>query len=209
MDKSKLKRALVVLILIVLFSFRLWQTTGCQKFKSFYLNPQAVTIKVEEDVGTDKQSLRSSSLDELETAGLRGVDRNISRFFHNKYQSRFVLTVQSMTSMLDARLLTDVLGPLGVLAFAVSVYTTIKTKKILGILHFFIVFLAVLFATFTPHAKQGFYLWAVALYSFSFWSTKTIVKLPTWLILLLVVTTFWYFSFSWQLESFCHDIFFN
>lgn len=192
MEKDKLKIITLVVILLALFSFRLWQTTGCRQFKSFYLNPQLVTLKVEEDVGTD-----------------RGVDRNVSRFFHNKYQTRFILSVQSMTSMLDARLVTDVLGPLGVLAFAVSVYTTIKTKKIIGILHLIVLFLVIMFATFTTQAKQSFYLFSVALYSFSLRSSKTIVKLPTWLILLLAVATFWHFSFSWQFESFCHDIFFN
>lgn len=186
------RRIFVILILLFLFSFRLWQSSGCRQFKSFYLNPQLVTLKVEEDVGTD-----------------RGVDRNISRFFHNKYQTRFVLSVGSLTSMLDARLMIDVLGPLGVLAFAVSAYTTIKTKRIIGISHLFVIFLVIMFATFTAHAKQSFYLWAVAIASFSFWSTRTLAKLPVMLILLLAVATFWYFSFSWQLESFCHDIFFN
>lgn len=202
MDKSKTdtnirtnrvwRLGVVLIILIALFTFRLWQTTGCRQFRSFWLNPQAVTIKVEEDVGTD-----------------RGGNRDISRFFHNKYQSRFILTVRSAASMLDARLLVDVLGPLGVLALAISVYTTIKTKKIIGILHLLAIFLVIMFATFTIHTKQSFYLYTIALYSFSIRSTKSMAKLSILLILALAIVSFWYFSLSWQLESFCHEIFFN
>lgn len=186
------KLSLVLVILIALFSFRLWQTTGCRQFRSFWLSPQAVIIKVEEDVGTD-----------------RGQDRNISRFFHNKYQSRFILTIQSLTSALDTRLLIDILGPVGIAAFGVAVYTTIKTKKMPGILHLFSLFPVILFATFTPWAKQSFYLYMIVLYSFSIRSTKSMAKLSILLILALAVVSFWYFSFSWQLESFCHEIFFN
>lgn len=214
MKKSRFKFFLVVLILLFLFSFRLWQTTGCRQFRSFYLNPQAVIIKVEEDVGTDKKdssesSLRFSSLDKLGTAGLRGIDRNISRFFHNKYQSMFVLTTGSVTSLFATRLLLDLLGPLGLAAFATSVVVTIKTKNLAGLIHLVLIFLAAMFAIFTPQAKQTFYLYSITLYSFSFWSTKLLAKLPILLILAFTVVSFWYFSFSWQLEAFCHEVFFN
>lgn len=182
----------VLVILIALFTFRLWQTTGCRQFRSFYLNPQAVIIKVEEDVGTD-----------------RGIDRNVSRFFHNKYQSMFVLTTGSITSIFAARLLLDLFGPLGLAAFVISVVQVIKTKNLAGLIHLALVFLAAMFAIFTQQAKQTFYLYSIALYSFSFWSAKLLAKLPILLILAFAVVSFWYFSFSWQIESFCHEIFFN
>lgn len=192
MKKSKFKFFLVVLILFFLFSFRLWQTTGCRQFRSFWLNPQAVIIKVEEDVGTD-----------------RGIDRNISRFFHNKYQSMFVLTTGSITSIFAARLLLDLLGPLGLAAFVISVAQVIKTKNLPGLIHLTLIFLAAMFAIFNSQAKLTFYLYSIALYSFSLRSSKILAKLPILLILAFAVVSFWYFSFSWQLEAFCHEIFFN
>lgn len=188
---SRGRLILVVIFLLGLFSFRLWQTTGCRQFKSFYLNPQSVTIKVEGDVGTDM-----------------GVDRNISRFFHNKYQTRFVLTAQSLTSIFDAPFIFDILGPLGIVAFATSLYTIAKTKKLIGIAHLLLVLAAALTAIFTTKTKQSFYLYAVSLYSFCFWATKPMAK-STIPVLIAAIATFWYFSLSWQLESFCHDIFFN
>ena len=190
-SKNSFKLILLIFILVSLFSFRIWQTTGCRQFKSFYLNPQSVTIKVEEDVGTD-----------------RGIDRNISRFFHNKLQTAVILTSHSVSSTIDARMLLEILGPLGLISIIISLYVVIKHKNLIGISHLIAVLIASAWAIISTNSKQGFYLYSLGLYSFCFWSAKVLAK-KSINVIILAIFTFWFFTFSWQLNSFCHDIFFN
>lgn len=182
---------IIAILLIALFSFRLWQTTGCRQFRSFYLNPQAITIRVEEDVNSDG-----------------GINRNLSRFFHNKLQTTAILTWHSLASELDARILLEILGPLGLLSTLISLHLIIKKKNLFRTAHLIILTLILLYAILTANAKQNFYLISLSLYSFSFWSAKTLSKYKI-LVVILAAITFWFFTLSWQLASFCHDIFFN
>lgn len=191
MDKNKVGIFLVAAILLSLFSFRFWQTTGCRQFKSFYLNPQAITIRVEEDVNSDK-----------------GIDRTISRFFHNKVQTAIILTGHSAATALDARMLLEILGPLGLAAISISLYTVVKSKNLFGISHLALIGAILLAVISSANAKQGFYLLAMGLYSFSLWSAKTLSKYKI-LVFTLAAISFWFFTLSWQQESFCHDIFFH
>lgn len=191
MDKSKFSIFVIVVILLGLFSFRIWQTTGCRQFKAFYLNPQSVKIRVEQDVNSD-----------------RGVNRNISRFFHNKLQTAVILTSHSIASTIDARMLLEILGPLGLIAIIISLYVVIKHKNLIGISHLIAVLIASAWAIVSTNSKQGFYVYSFGLYSFCFWSAKVLAK-KSISVIILAILTFWFFTLSWQLNSFCHDIFFN
>ena len=191
MDKSKFSIFLVLVILVALFSFRIWQTTGCRQFKSFYLNPQSVTIKVEEDVGTD-----------------RGIDRNISRFFHNKLQTVVIIASHSVSSTIDARMLLEILGPLGLISIIISLYVVIKHKNLIGIFHLIAVLIASAWVIVSTNSKQSFYVYSFGLYSFCFWSAKVLAK-KSISVIILAILTFLFFTLSWQLNSFCHEIFFN
>ena len=181
----------VLAILISLFSFRLWQTTGCLQFKSFYLNPESIKIRVEEDVNSDK-----------------GVNRNVSRFFHNKLQTAVILASHSVASTIDARMLLEILGPLGLISIIISLYVVIKHKNLIGISHLIAVLIASAWAIISTNSKQSFYVYSFGLYSFCFWSAKVLAK-KSISVIILAILTFWFFTLSWQLNSFCHDIFFN
>ena len=191
MDKSKFSIFVIVVILLGLFSFRLWQTTGCLQFKSFYLNPESIKIRVEEDVNSD-----------------RGVNRNVSRFFHNKLQTAVILASHSVASTIDARMLLEILGPLGLISIIISLYVVIKHKNLIGISHLIAVLIASAWAVISTNSKQSFYVYSFGLYSFCFWSAKVLAK-KSISVIILAVLTFWFFTLSWQLNSFCHDIFFN
>lgn len=191
MDKSKLNIFLIAFILVSLFSFRLWQTTGCRQFKSFFLNPESIKIRVEEDVNSDK-----------------GVNRSVSRFFHNKIQTAFILAGHSTATTLNSRMLLEILGPLGLLSTIVSLYVIIKKKNLLGVSHLILTPAFLVITILSANSKQGFYVFSLSLYSLSFWSIKTLAKYKI-LVLMLAVISFWFFILSWQLASFCHDIFFN
>ena len=191
MDKIKI---LFIIVLFSLFSFRGWQTTGCKKFLSFYFNPLSIKVSVETNVNTDL-----------------GVDRNISRLFHNKVTVGIFELSKSFASTFQPRFLGEFLGPVGLILVVTAFLEVFKKRKYLAKFHFILILIASFIAIFTLSSKASFFLLVISWYSFSIWGIDLFLKtkLAKIVFILLVIMSFWYFIFGWQMNSICNEIFFN
>lgn len=192
-QEAKINKILF-LLLIALFSFRLWQTTGCRQFNGFYFNPISVTINVE-------------SQSSIDTAGFRQV----TRFFHNKAVAAPFEVSKSFARTLDPRFLLDVLGPVGLLFLTRALFEIFGNKRSLGYLHILgtVVVLALSLTSLAP--KTAFWLIALSYYSLSLWGINPISKDKklSLLSILLIFYSLWYFAINWQMFQVCNDIFFH
>ena len=182
-----------ILALVALFSFRIWQTTGCKQFKGFLLNPIDIKIAVESQVLED-----------------RNLQRPISRFFHNKISTGIFEVAKFYAATIDTRFLISFLGPIGLLSVIIAVVKVVKSSKTRDKL-WLSPFLISLILISSANPKSSFYLIAIAWYllstqGISFFTKSNILKI---IFTLLVPVTFWYFSFDWQMNSICNEIFFN
>ena len=187
-------RKIFVILALVTFSTRLWQSTGCLNFLPTKFDPQIVKIKVEEQVNVD-----------------RGIERVVSRFFHNKASTGFFEVAKSTIRFTEPIFLLDILGPLGLVLIFLATGSLVKKFRLLQGLNFLVILVSILFAAATNNAKISFYTMAIALYSFSIWGTGALKtsKLTNLVFLVLFFITLWYFAFSWQMSSVCNEIFFN
>src|SRR3972149_11435702 len=87
-----LTKLLVVILVILIFLFRIWQSSGCREFSGFLFNPLSIKINVESQVASDFS-----------------LDRNISRFFHNKLTAGIFELTTSFTSTFDSPYLLQIL----------------------------------------------------------------------------------------------------
>ena len=187
-------RFLASLIIICLFAFRIWQTTGCRQFSSFYFNPLSIKINVESNIASDL-----------------GIERNISRFFHNKVTSGIFELTKSFTSTFNLRFLLELLGPLGLILTVSMIIRIIKKREITAIGHFGIILVASMVAIVPVNPKTAFSLFALAWYSFAARGIAYFSQgVKFWIIFIaLSLFSFRYFIYSWQMLTICNDIFFN
>lgn len=191
MDKIKV---FAFAFLILLFSFRIWQTSGCKHFNSFYFNPLAIKISVESQVNLDGKE-----------------NRNLSRFFHNKVTAGIFEFSKSYASTFESRYLLEILGPLGLILFVIAAYKVLVSRNFVGTGHLLVVLIASLLSLSSFDPKLIFYLRAVIIFSFTFWGISFLTK-GKWLMisyLLLAAVTLCYYLFNWQMMSICNEIFFN
>lgn len=191
MDKIKI---LAILALVCLFSFRIWQTTGCRQFKGFRFNPLAIIIGVEAGVSSDK-----------------GVDRAISRFFHNKLSVGTYEILASFAATVNPNFLLQLIGPVGVVIAVFNLQILVHTRRKLQLTSLLIIAISAILAMFIINPKTSLYILAISWYAFILSSSLTFVrnKLLFVTFIFLVIFTFWYFTFTWQLTAFCNEIFFN
>lgn len=183
------------MLLIILFSFRLWQTTGCRQFNGFYFNPISVTINVE-------------SQSSIDTAGLRQV----TRFFHNKAVAAPLEVSKSFARTLDLRLLLDILGPAGLLFLISGIFEIFRNKHKLGLFHIIVTVVILSFSiTSLATPKSFFVLIALSYYSLSLWGVGPLSKDKrlSLLSIVLIFYSLWYFAVNWQMSQVCNDIFFH
>ncbi len=187
-------KKITIVILILIYAFRLWQTTGCQDFTSFNLNPLSISLRTTADINTDP-----------------GLPKSISRFFHNKITEGAYEIGKDLAGLFEPRLLLEILGPLGFLMLILALLETVKTKKTLSLINLGAILTVAVLMVLNLNQKIIFYLFAASLMLFSFWGIGRLQKIKYSLILILFLTaaTFCYYSFSWQLSSFCSQIFFN
>ncbi|MEX2028032.1 MAG: hypothetical protein WD988_00850 [Candidatus Curtissbacteria bacterium] len=185
-----------MLILVVgLFSFRLWQTTGCRQFNGFYFNPISVKINVESQ----------SSIDTT-------TERQIIRFFHNKAVTAPYEVSKSFARTLDTRFLLDVLGPAGILFLISGLFEIFRYKRKIGFIHLLTAVAILLFsitAILTP--KSFFTLIALSYYSLCLWGVAPLSKDKRigFVSIVLIFYSLWYFAINWQMSKICNDIFFH
>lgn len=184
----------MLLLIISLFAFRLWQTTGCRKFVDFRFTSLSVKINVENQVSFDKQ-----------------LNRNISRIFHNKAQAAIFEITKSYLQTLDPRLILQILGPVGTFLALVSTLKLAQKSHKAHLIHFGLILLSSLAAIILFNSKVAFYLIAFSWQSFSLWGLYFLknTKINSVVIFLLILASVWYYALSWQLNSACYEIYFN
>lgn len=138
-------------------------------------------------------------------------DRTVSRIFHNKVSSGFFEFSKAYAQTFEPRLLLEVLGPLGLALALLALINALKTVNRLAILHLFIILAVSLLAISTLPPKTAFYLLALSWYTFSLWGLSFFLKGAKYQItfIVLIIMTSYYYAFTWQLTTFCHEIFFN
>lgn len=190
--KSVMKSKTIILLIIVisLFAFRIWQTTGCRQFAGFYFNPISIKINVEEQTGLDG-------------------NKTLARVFHNKITSGVWELSKAYTGTFESRRLLSILGPLGLILVIASAFGMTKVRKLLT--HLAIVLASQLILLLSVPPKISYYISALAWYSFAIWGVGILTKTTTRRVVFiaLALATFWYFSFDWQMPAICHEIFFN
>lgn len=187
-------RKFFLLLAVITFSARIWQSTGCLNFLPTYFDIQIVTIKVEEQVNLDW-----------------GIDRGVSRFFHNKASTGFFEAAKATSKFADPVFLLDILGPLGLVLIIFATSSLVKKFTPLLGAHFLLVLTSIILAMFSKNSKISFYTVSAALYSFSLWGTTTFKtnRLATFAFFALALVTLWYFALSWQMKAVCNEIFFR
>lgn len=187
-------RKIFLLVTIFIFSARIWQSTGCLNFLPTKFDTQIIKIKVEEQVNAD-----------------RGVEREVSRFFHNKVSTGFFEAAKATSKFADPIFLLDILGPLGLLLIILATITLVKKFTLQQGTHFLLVLASIIFVSIIKNSQLSFYAVALALYSFSLWGTKALKpnKLTILAFFVAAIITLWYFALSWQMSAICNEIFFN
>lgn len=184
---------IVAILLIFLYGFRLWQTSGCQHFSGFYFNPDSIKINVETNSGLDINH-----------------DKITTRLFHNKLSAGTFELAKSYLATFDSRLILAILGPLGVVLVLRSLAALTKPSFPV-VIHLLTIPLTSALALTALSPRLSFFLLASVWYSFSFWGlayfTKTSLRFG--LFVILVIATIWYFSFNWQMPAICNEIFFK
>lgn len=179
--------------LILLFSFRIWQTSGCISFNSFHINPLTVKIAIE------SQRLTDDKPNDL-----------TSKFFHNKISTGIFENSKNLITVSSPVLLISILSPIGIF---LSIFIFANLKKIkspLFYLHIAYILISSILLTLTS-PKIAMYNFALSLYTFTFWSVKLTsgrIK-PVIIFIILIIISFWYYSLDWQIKSICNEIFFN
>ena len=193
MAKIKPTNLMFSLILLAVFSFRIWQTTGCKNFTSYFFNPLSIKITAE-----------SQTLDD------GNLPKNISRFFHNKISVGTSEILKSYANTINIRFLISFLGPLGIFIILAAIGQTIRSRRFydkLWLVPFLLSFVLIL----PVDPKVSFYIVAISWYLLAFKGGGSLPesKRLKILLLLLLVMTFWYFSFDWKMPLVCKEIFFN
>lgn len=179
--------------LILIFSFRIWQTTGCLSFNSFHINPLTVKIAIE------SQRLTDDKPNDL-----------TSKFFHNKITTGIFENSKNLSTVFNPVLLISILSPIGIFLFIFIFANFKKFNRLLFYLHIaYILTSSVLLTLINP--KIAMYNFALSLYTFTFWSAKLTSGRITPIIIftILIIVSILYYSLDWQMKSICNEVFFN
>ena len=174
--------------------FRIWQTTGCKQFKNFRFDPHAIVIGVEKSVLVDE-----------------GVNRNTSRLFHNKISVGTYEILSSFITTFNPSLLLQIIGPVGIIIAIFSLQTLFYQKRFLLSVSLSMIFVSAVLTVFILTPKISLYLLSVSWYVYILLSTPFFLrnKLLFFILIFLSIQTFWYFTFNWQMNGFCNEIFFK
>lgn len=191
---KKLTYPVLTILIFSLFTFRIWQTTGCRQFLDRSFTTSIIKARVEEQVNIDS-----------------ALNRNLSRLFHNKLTVGFMVILERLASEFEPRYLLEVLSPAGFVLLILATSRLISKRETLVTAHFASVLLTSLLPISQFQPKIGFLFESFTRMLFCLWGLKYFSQ--RWyfamVFILLVVVSFWYYSFSWQLKTFCNEIFFN
>lgn len=177
-----------------MFSFRLWQSSGCKSLNGLFFNPLSVKISVETQTNFDPPD-----------------QKLISKFFHNKAIAFPFEFTKSFFKILEPQFLLDILGPAGIILILFAIIETFKNKNKFGFGHLFIVIAAFLISLTSIPPKKDFLMIVLSSYSFSLWGIKplSLNRLNSFLFVMLIFLTIWFFIINWQMPKICNEIFFN
>ena len=179
-------------LLVGIFAFRLWQTSGCKDFRNFHLNPLEVKITVE-----SQRTFDSSS-------GLA------ARIFHNKIIDGFFITSQNYFQAFEANLLISTAGLVGI--FCMIWWMAKMFGKTAPFAHLTAVYVLVSSIALTIYdQKVSFYNFILSLYLFSLaavFHSKITFRFAL-IFLFLLILTILQFLYSWQLPQICNEISFS
>jgi len=180
-------------LVIFLYSFRLWQTTGCLHFAGFYFNPLSIKIDVEQELSLDQP------------------ERRMGRVFHNKVIAAPFAISKSYAKVLDPKFLLDLMGLAGVLLLVLAITRIVETRNKKGFFHITLQAILIFISLTHISPKTAFWLMSLGFYSLSLWGIRSVSKnkLIPFLFIILILLSLWYFAFNWQMRSICDEIFFN
>lgn len=164
-------------------------------FNGFYFNPLSVKINVESQISLDPPSQKA-----------------ISKIFHNKIVTFPFEVLKSFAKTIDPGFLLGILGPAGFLLLILAPFEIFRGKKRkLGTIHLTLVLAALIFSLGPISPKIAFWVISLSLYTFSFWGISAAVKnkYVSFLFVVLIFYSLWYFAINWQMPTLCNEIFFN
>ena len=187
-------KKLILLLFVFTFAFRIWQSTGCKQFVQLNFDKQRITTAVEEQVLIDKY-----------------IPRQTARLFHNKLTTGFTEISKAYVSILNPKILLEILGPGGLALFLLSVLSVVKKPEIHKSVHFLTLLISIAASLFIKNSQFSYLLLSLGFYSFSLIGLNSIPPKKSFVVLgiALVLINLWYFAFSWQMQSLCTKIFFN
>lgn len=191
---SKLSKLAVGGLLVVLFAFRIWQSSGCLNFRSFVFDSRRITATVE-----------SSRQYETNPNGL------LSRLEHNKLTVAPYEFGLNLSALLDPRYLLDLIGPAGLAAALIAIYSIVSQRRRAGLLFLAILLTAQILATLFTSSKTDMLILCVLWFLLGFWSLNfwSLTKKRLFVFLLLWLYSLWFFFISWQLPLLCNEILFK
>lgn len=194
LTSSKLLKLAVGSLLVVLFAFRIWQSSGCVNFRSFAFDKGRITATVE-----------SSRQYETNPSGL------LSRLEHNKLTVAPYEFGLNLSSLLDPRLILDLVGPAGLAAALIAIYVIVSQRRKTGLIFLAILATAQILITLFTSSKTDMLILCVLWFLLGFWSLNFFTKTKTrlFVFLLLWLYSFWFFFISWQLPQICNEILFK
>ncbi len=183
-----------IVLLIFLFAFRIWQSTGCLHFSGFYLNPLSIKINVESQRHLDI-----------------GTNQTISKSIHNKFSAGIFEVGKDYSGEFSPNYLLEILGPLGFALSVAGIAQLVKQKNKLMLLHLMLILIIAAAGLLPIDPKAAFYAFSLSVLSFPFWSVKsfTDTKVKFLIFVLLTMATVIYYMFAWQMQLSCNEIFFN
>ena len=185
-------RVLLVILVITVFAFRLWQTTGCKKFTDFHFQPISVKADVESAINVDSGG------------------KIVPRFFHNKITYGLFDFSKTYFLTLQPSYLLELLGPVGLVLSVLAVPKAVYFKSKILLFNLFMILLFSLFLISSFNPKIAFYLLALSWYAFSINSLEKVTKKNLLIfILILIPVTFLYYLYTWRMHLICNEILFN
>ncbi len=188
------KKTLLLTLLVSIFVFRIWQSTGCLSVFNYKFDPSSIPTIVE--------SQRLSDTDQSSLS---------SRLIHNKLTVAPNQLLLSLSSTTTPKFLIDLISPLVLISALIATYSIIKNKNKVGL--FLLAALACFqVATTLFISSKPAILFLCALWFFlAIWSLDFYVK-KTWrtiVFILLWLYSLWFLFINWQMPQICNEIFFN
>src|SRR3989344_3324808 len=132
-------RVLLVILVITVFAFRLWQTTGCKKFTDFHFQPISVKADVESAINVDSGG------------------KIVPRFFHNKITYGLFDFSKTYFLTLQPSYLLELLGPVGLVLSVLAGPKAVYFKSKILLVNLFMILLFSLFLIIILAAFLSFY----------------------------------------------------